>query len=137
MENDSPPGYDIIGDIHGYCDALEELLHKMDYQHREGCYRHPEGRKVIFVGDLLDRGPGIRETVKLAMDMHEQGQALMVLGNHEYNAVCYCSEDDKGIPCGNIPKRMSNSLNPRSNPTTTTLTNGSRICNGSSNSLSA
>ncbi len=81
--------YDIIGDIHGHADALEQLLQKMGYVRRAGVYAHPEGRQVLFVGDFIDRGPKIRETLHLVRDMVESGNAQAVMGNHEYNAVCF------------------------------------------------
>ncbi len=81
--------YDIIGDIHGYSDALEQLLQKLGYKRNFGVYSHPEGRKVIFVGDFIDRGPKIRETLHLVKDMVDTGNALAVMGNHEFNAVCF------------------------------------------------
>jgi len=88
-------GYDLIGDIHGCALALEKLLKKMDYQHQNGCYRHAQ-RKVIFVGDIVDRGPRIREALHIVKDMVDQGQAEIVLGNHEYNAMCYCTQSKEG-----------------------------------------
>jgi hypothetical protein len=81
--------YDIIGDIHGHADALEQLLQKMGYVRKAGVYSHPEGRQVLFVGDFIDRGPKIRETLHLVKDMVEAGHAQAVMGNHEYNAVCF------------------------------------------------
>lgn len=81
--------YDIIGDIHGHADALEQLLQKMGYSRKGGVYSHPEGRQVLFVGDFIDRGPKIRETLHLVRDMVEAGHAQAVMGNHEYNAVCF------------------------------------------------
>jgi hypothetical protein len=81
--------YDIIGDIHGHADELEQLLQKMGYKRKNGVYSHPEGRKVIFVGDYIDRGPKIRETLHLVRDMVVAGHAQAVMGNHEYNAVCF------------------------------------------------
>jgi len=81
--------YDIIGDIHGHADELEQLLQKMGYKRKNGVYSHPEGRKVIFVGDFIDRGPKIRETLHLVRDMVVAGHAQAVMGNHEYNAVCF------------------------------------------------
>lgn len=83
-------GYDLIGDVHGCALALQRLLKKMGYEHRNGCYRHPS-RKVIFLGDIVDRGPRIREALHVVKDMVDQGQAEIVLGNHEYNAMCYCT----------------------------------------------
>ncbi|MFK7159805.1 metallophosphoesterase [Marinospirillum sp. MEB164] len=92
------PGYDLIGDIHGCGNTLRQLLRLMGYQQRQGCWRHPEGRQVIFVGDLVDRGPRIRQALHDAYDMIDAGQARMVLGNHEYNALAYFTEDDQGQP---------------------------------------
>jgi hypothetical protein len=79
-------GYDIIGDIHGHADLLRRLLEKLDYRLEDGSYRH-ESRQAIFVGDLIDRGPQIPETLRLARAMVEAGAAQCVLGNHEYNAL--------------------------------------------------
>ena len=87
--------YDLIGDVHGCAHSLESLLKEMGYQHRQGCYRHAH-RKVIFVGDIVDRGPRIREALHIVKDMVDQKQAEIVLGNHEYNAMCYCTEGREG-----------------------------------------
>jgi len=83
-------GYDLIGDVHGCANTLENLLKKMGYVHVDGCYRHPE-RKVIFVGDIVDRGPRIREALHIVKNMVDAGEAEIVLGNHEYNAMAYCT----------------------------------------------
>lgn len=80
--------YDIFGDIHGHADALEKLLQKMGYQRFNGIYRHSE-RKAIFLGDFIDRGPKIRETLHLVKGMVDAGYAQAIMGNHEYNAVCF------------------------------------------------
>ena len=90
--------YDIIGDIHGHSDALEALLQKLGYVHERNAYRHPEGRKAIFVGDFIDRGPQIRRSLKLVMAMWYHGSALAVLGNHEVNALAYHSMGINGQP---------------------------------------
>lgn len=78
--------YDIIGDIHGYADELVVLLKKMGYEEQEGVWRHPE-RKVIFLGDFIDRGPRQVETVMIARRMVEAESALAVMGNREFNAI--------------------------------------------------
>lgn len=81
--------YDIIGDIHGHCDELEQLLIKLGYQKEMGIYKHSQGRMVLYVGDFIDRGPKIRETLNVVKNMVDAGSALAVMGNHEYNAVCF------------------------------------------------
>lgn len=80
--------YDIIGDIHGYAAPLKELLLKMDYKEVDGAYTHTN-RKAIFIGDYIDRGPAIRETLQLVKAMTERGAAIALLGNHEFNAMAY------------------------------------------------
>jgi len=82
--------YDIFGDIHGHADELCELLNKLSYTDKSGHYMHPDNRrKAIFVGDFIDRGPKIKETLEIVKPMVENGAALAVLGNHEYNALCF------------------------------------------------
>lgn len=80
--------YDIIGDIHGHADALEQLLQKLDYDKSKGYYSHPE-RKVIFVGDYIDRGPKIKETLEMVRAMADNQAAIALMGNHEFNAILY------------------------------------------------
>ncbi|EJZ12204.1 metallophosphoesterase [Mycolicibacterium vaccae] len=86
-------GYDIIGDIHGYADKLEELLLALGYQQAGGTgeYRHPH-RQVIFVGDLIDRGGQQLRTLQLVKAMVDAGSARIVMGNHEFNALAYHTE---------------------------------------------
>jgi hypothetical protein len=80
--------YDIIGDIHGHADALRRLLHELGYEKGADCWRHPQ-RKVVFLGDFVDRGPEIKQVLEIARPMVESGQALAVMGNHEFNAVAF------------------------------------------------
>ncbi len=84
--------YDIIGDIHGYAEHTKALLKKLGYQERGGAFRHPE-RQALFLGDLIDRGPEQIESVNLVRRMADAGSAIAVMGNHEYNAVAYATED--------------------------------------------
>jgi len=87
--------YDIIGDIHGHADALETLLKKLGYIHRQGVFKHPE-RKTVFLGDLIDRGPENFKTMETVKAMTDYGQAQIVMGNHEFNALCYHTRDNNG-----------------------------------------
>jgi protein phosphatase len=76
--------FDIIGDVHGCCDELEELLQQLGYtRNGDGIWSHPEARRAIFVGDLVDRGPRIVDTLKTVMAMSRAGSALCVPGNHD------------------------------------------------------
>ncbi len=85
--------YDIIGDIHGHIQPLTELLSKLGYEMKNGYYQHPKGRKAIFLGDFIDRGPNIRETLQLVKAMTDNGSAEAIMGNHEYNAICFHLKD--------------------------------------------
>lgn len=84
--------YDIIGDIHGHYEQLVTLLKSLGYTKKDGTYAHPE-RKVIFTGDIINRGPKIRAAVNLVRSMVDAGNAMMVLGNHELNAILYATFD--------------------------------------------
>ena len=75
--------FDIIGDVHGCYDELTALLGKLGYAPGVSAWSHPEGRRVIFLGDLVDRGPNVPACLRLAMDMVSAGTALCVPGNHE------------------------------------------------------
>jgi hypothetical protein len=86
--------FDLIGDIHGHAEELVQLLAALGYQQANGVYRHPE-RKVIFVGDFIDRGPKIRQVLQIVRPMVEAGKALAVMGNHELNALAYHTEDSE------------------------------------------
>jgi protein phosphatase len=80
--------FDIIGDVHGCCDELEILLGQLGYQPVAAgpdglAFAHPHGRKAVFVGDLVDRGPRILDTVRLVRRMIAAGSAFCVPGNHD------------------------------------------------------
>ena len=80
--------YDIIGDVHGHSDKLECLLIKLKYKLKNGVYQH-EDRKAVFVGDLIDRGTQNRRVIEVVRHMVEENHAYAIMGNHEYNAICY------------------------------------------------
>ncbi len=88
--------YDLIGDIHGHATELTQLLQKLGYtQNKNGVYAHPT-RKVIFAGDFIDRGNEVREVLQIAKGMTDAGTALAVMGNHEYNILCYHTKNEQG-----------------------------------------
>ena len=89
--------FDVIGDVHGCYDELVALLERLGYRwspaegNADGGYgfsvSHPAGRKAVFVGDLVDRGPGVVNVLKLVMSMVADDSALSVAGNHESKLV--------------------------------------------------
>lgn len=88
----TPPAssLDLIGDIHGCAALLERLLERLGYSiDGNGVWCHPL-RKAVFLGDIIDRGPQIRESVTLVRRMVEHGAAYAILGNHEINALRAC-----------------------------------------------
>lgn len=89
-------GYDLIGDIHGCGNTLIRLLEQMGYSKKNGIYQHPK-RKVVFLGDIVDRGPNIRLACHIVRDMVDAGHADIVMGNHEYNIVTYLTEAPPGV----------------------------------------
>ena len=84
--------FDIIGDVHGCFDELVELLKELGYEistqpDGETVVEPPQGRKAIFVGDFVDRGPKVAEVLRLVMGMQKTGAALCVPGNHDVKLV--------------------------------------------------
>ena len=88
--------FDIIGDVHGCFDELTLLLERLGYRlesladasgETQFSVTHPQGRKAVFVGDLVDRGPGVADVLRLVMSMTADGTALCVAGNHESKLV--------------------------------------------------
>ena len=85
--------FDVIGDVHGCRSELETLLTTMGYglvrdeAGRPVDARHPDGRKAVFVGDLVDRGPDSPGVLRLVMGMVAAGNARCVPGNHEHKLV--------------------------------------------------
>ena len=89
--------FDIIGDVHGCADELIELLNVLGYDitlkgnrnTRRAKSKPPEGRRAVFVGDLVDRGPKSPDVLRIVMDMCEAGHAFTVPGNHDIKLLRY------------------------------------------------
>lgn len=97
---------DFIGDIHGHADELEALLKKLGYSIKNGNYHHSD-RTVMFIGDYIDRGPKIVETLQIVRRMVDAGDAIALMGNHEYNAICFHMKNKKGVPLRlHLPKNI-------------------------------
>lgn len=75
---------DIVGDVHGEIEALRDLLKQLGYA-KDGA--HPEGRRLVFVGDLCDRGPDSPSVIDCVANLVEAGRAYAVLGNHELSVL--------------------------------------------------
>ncbi len=77
--------FDIVGDVHGCAAELLRLLRRLGYRRPSPrrAFRHPAGRRAVFVGDLVDRGPEVVRAARTVMRMVAEGSALSVPGNHE------------------------------------------------------
>ena len=84
---------DIVGDVHGEIDGLLSLREVLGYD-RDG--RHPDGRRLVFVGDLTDRGPDSPAVVRLVAEIVEAGRAQCVLGNHDLNLLLDHDKPENG-----------------------------------------
>ena len=84
---------DIVGDIHGEIDALRALLLKLGYGQAG---THPQGRRLVFIGDLCDRGPDSPAVIQTVMAMVKNGNARAILGNHELNLLRDDAKDGSG-----------------------------------------
>ncbi len=72
--------FDIVGDVHGCFAELEQLQEKLGY---DGEGRHGQDRRLVFVGDLVDRGPRSLSVLRRVLDLVAAGRALFVPGNHD------------------------------------------------------
>ena len=84
---------DIVGDVHGEIGALESLLGELGY---DSSGHHPEGRRLVFVGDLTDRGPDSPAVVRLVAELVASGRAQCILGNHELNLLMKYEKPENG-----------------------------------------
>ena len=84
---------DVIGDIHGYADKLVGLLQQLGYVHNGQHFVPPAGHRVLFIGDLIDRGSQQVATLEIVFAMLDADVADAVMGNHEYNALAFATPD--------------------------------------------
>lgn len=102
----SAAGYDVIGDIHGHADALRSLLDRLGYRAAGGVWRHPAGRTVVYVGDLIDGGPNPRLVLETVYAMVAVGSAHCVMGNHEFTALLHHTPAVGGGPLVAMSERQ-------------------------------
>ncbi|WP_261132614.1 bis(5'-nucleosyl)-tetraphosphatase PrpE [Bacillus sp. Marseille-Q3570] len=75
--------FDVIGDIHGCYTELIQLIEELEYTtDTNGEFHHPDNRKLVFLGDLTDRGPESIKVIRLVFKLVTQGIALYSPGNH-------------------------------------------------------
>ena len=74
------PNFDIVGDIHGFAEPLEGLLDELGYVRRGGEWEAPEGHTLVFVGDLIDRGPNQLRVLEIVKSLVDAQVALITLG---------------------------------------------------------
>ena len=100
---------DIVGDVHGcfaeLCDLLGSLGYRVERVEKttgEPGFRvsHPEGRRLVFIGDLVDRGPDTPSVLRLVMDAVGRGRALCALGNHDRKLMRYLEGQEVKIAHG-------------------------------------
>lgn len=85
-------GIDVIGDIHGCYDEMLELLEELGYAADEaGLYRHPAGRTLVSVGDVMSRGPRSLDTMIFWKRHSDAGIARMTDSNHGWKIARYLS----------------------------------------------
>lgn len=94
--------YDIIGDVHGEFPALKSLCRELGYL-VEDDWLHPDGRTLVFLGDLVDRGGHSLEVAELVHRLVAARRAFCIMGNHEYNLVAWYA----GVPGYEKPKRSN------------------------------
>lgn len=104
MRMNDPIHYDIIADIHGRFDKLCSLMARLGYEQIGVGFIPPAGHRALFLGDLIDTKPGhpfpggVRSTLQTVKTMCDRGDALCLMGNHEFNAILFHTNGPDGKP---------------------------------------
>jgi hypothetical protein len=102
-----PSPIDIVGDIHGEIDALQNLMTQLGYD-ADGV--HSQGRRLVFIGDPKYRGPNSPAVVELVLSLVSRQLALCVLGNHELNLLREVEKDGNGGSIQGANRRRDGSI---------------------------
>ena len=96
-KKDQTGPFDIFGDVHGCAGELRALMQQLGWERYalenpespwgDECWRHPSGRRAIFLGDLVDRGPQVLDVLRIVRNMVTAGTAFCVAGNHDVKFV--------------------------------------------------
>lgn len=90
--------YDLIGEIHRYIGTLEKLLRELNYTMKDKYHwMPPDNHIAVFLGDYIDRSDSCLAVLKTARNMVDDGIAIALLGNHEYNAILYHTPIPGGV----------------------------------------
>lgn len=91
---------DIIPDIHGQAEKLRVALKNLGWQRKRLTWSHPElDRKIVFLGDFIDRGPENEAVIRIVRELMDAGRAQAIMGNHELNALHFHTTDpETGLP---------------------------------------
>lgn len=95
------PVTDIIPDIHGQAEKLRVALANLGWRRSGASWTHPEpDRKIVFLGDLIDRGPENGAVIRIVRELMDAGRAQAIMGNHELNALHFhtADPDRDGMP---------------------------------------
>lgn len=88
--------YDVVGDVHGLRDEFLELVSRAGWRFADGHLSHPEGRKLLLLGDVVDRGPASIAMLQLMRQAVADGVALLVAGNHEAKLLRFLDQAEAG-----------------------------------------
>jgi Calcineurin-like phosphoesterase len=80
-------GIDVIGDVHGMLETYRTMLEALGYRRQAGRWSHTEGRRLVQLGDVVDRGPDPLGALELTREIVDSGAGDFILGNHEVNAL--------------------------------------------------
>ena len=95
--------FDLIGDVHGHLELLLQMIARLGYYKKGSSFFHPKGRKIVLVGDLINRGPDSTGVLKLVKLLHQSGIAHVCMGNHEFRLLQQAQQNPSKVPAKFLP----------------------------------